>query len=120
MHSWLPCSLLPIVPLASVRFHPCKREITSENIQRSVAWSPARTSQTEVVGAPTFINLDQPYPDQVFTAVNWVEDRAKFGSPEQRFAGREICVSGVIQMYRGIPEIILRSPSQVEVRKVSQ
>ena len=71
-------------------------------------------------GAPTFINLDQPYPDQVFTAVNWVEDRAKFGSPEQRFAGREICASGVIQMYRGIPEIILRSPSQVQVRKVSQ
>ena len=71
-------------------------------------------------GAPTFINLDRPYPDQVFTAVIWVEDRAKFGSPEQRFADREICVSGVIQMYRGIPEIILRSPSQVEIRKLSQ
>jgi hypothetical protein len=71
-------------------------------------------------GAPTFINLDQPYPDQVFTAVIWVEDRAKFGYPEQRFSDRQICVSGVIQMYRGIPEIILRSPSQVEVRKPSQ
>jgi hypothetical protein len=66
-------------------------------------------------GAPTFINLDQPYPNQVFSAVIWIEDRRKFGSPEQRFADREICVSGVIQMYRGIPEIILRTPSQVEI-----
>jgi hypothetical protein len=44
-----------------------------------------------------------------------IEDRGKFGSPEQRFADRQICVSGVIQMYRGIPEIILRTPSQVEI-----
>jgi hypothetical protein len=66
-------------------------------------------------GAPTFINLDQPYPNQVFSAVIWIEDRRKFGSPEQRFADREIGVSGVIQMYRGIPEIILRTPSQVEI-----
>ena len=71
-------------------------------------------------GEPTFINLDRPYPDQVFTAVIWVEDRAKFGYPEQRFADREICVSGVIQMYRGIPEIILRSPSQVEIKQANR
>ena len=71
-------------------------------------------------GAPTFINLDRAYPDQVFTAVIWVEDRAKFGYPEQRFADREICVSGVIQMYRGIPEIILRSPAQVEIKQANR
>jgi hypothetical protein len=71
-------------------------------------------------GAPTFINLDQPYPEQVFTAVIWIEDRAKFGYPEERFADRQICVSGVIQVYRGIPEIILRSPNQVEISKTQQ
>jgi len=68
-------------------------------------------------GAPTFINLDEPYPNQVFTALIWVEDRSKFGSPEERYADREICVSGVIQVYRGIPEIILRNPSQVQITK---
>jgi hypothetical protein len=68
-------------------------------------------------GAPTFINLDQAYPEQVFTAVIWIEDRAKFGYPEERFADRQICLSGVIQLYRGIPEIILRSPSQVEIKQ---
>jgi hypothetical protein len=68
-------------------------------------------------GAPTFINLDRPYPNQVFTALIWVEDRSKFGSPEERYSHREICVSGVIQLYRGIPEIILRGPSQVQITK---
>jgi hypothetical protein len=71
-------------------------------------------------GAPTFINLDRPYPEQVFTAVIWVEDRPKFGSPEDRYADRQICVSGVIQVYRGTPEIVLRNPRQVEIRKTSQ
>jgi hypothetical protein len=67
-------------------------------------------------GAPTFINLDEPYPNQIFTALIWAEDRSKFGSPEVRYENRRICVNGVIQLYRGIPEIILRNPSQVEVK----
>jgi hypothetical protein len=71
-------------------------------------------------GAPTFINLDQPYPEQVFTVLIWVEDRAKFGSPENRYADQKICVSGVIHVYRGTPEIILRSPRQVEISRPAQ
>jgi micrococcal nuclease len=30
---------------------------------------------------PTFINLDKPYPNQVFTILIWGSDRAKFGNP---------------------------------------
>ena len=65
-------------------------------------------------GAPTFINLDQPYPNQVFTALIWVEDRSKFGIPEKRFADRYICVQGVIQLYKGVPEIIVRERIQIQ------
>ena len=65
-------------------------------------------------GAPTFINLDAPYPNQLFTALIWIEDRAKFGRPELRYASKRICVWGVIQTYRGTPEIILRNPDQLE------
>jgi len=68
-------------------------------------------------GAPTFLNLDRPYPNQIFTALIWVEDRSKFGSPEERYANQEICVSGVIQLHRGVPEVILRNPSQVQATK---
>jgi hypothetical protein len=33
-------------------------------------------------GEPTFLNLDEPYPKEVFTIIIWGSDRAKFGTPE--------------------------------------
>ena len=33
-------------------------------------------------GRPTFLNLDRPYPGQIFAGVVWGEDRAKFGELE--------------------------------------
>src|SRR5437763_5493062 len=33
-------------------------------------------------GRPTFLNLDKPYPNQIFTVVIWGSDRDKFGKPE--------------------------------------
>lgn len=67
-------------------------------------------------GTPTFINLDEPYPNEVFTALIWGEDRLKFGRPEDTLLGKRICVSGVVQSYRGTPEIIVRIPSQIRVQ----
>ena len=64
-------------------------------------------------GQPTFLNLDKPYPHQVFTAVIWGNDRTKFGTPEKELAGKRICATGVIQLFRGVPEIILRGPQQL-------
>ena len=64
-------------------------------------------------GAPTFLNLGKPYPDQIFTAVIWGDDRTKFGSPELALRGKQICVTGEIRLYRGRPEIILRDPKQL-------
>jgi hypothetical protein len=42
-------------------------------------------------GAPTFLNLDKPYPNQVFTIVIWGSDRAKFGHPEESYRDKRIC-----------------------------
>ena len=62
---------------------------------------------------PTLLNLGKPYPDQLFTAVIWGEDRAKFGTPEKLLAGKRICVTGQIRDFRGIPEIHLSDPRQL-------
>ncbi len=68
-------------------------------------------------GRPTFLNLDQPYPKQIFTVVIWGSDRNKFKNPpEAFFKGKRICVTGRIQEFRGIPEIIVRSPDQIVVK----
>ena len=65
-------------------------------------------------GRPTFLNLDQPYPKQIFTVLIWGSDRNKFqNSPETSFKGKRICVTGIIEDYRGKPEIIVRSPDQI-------
>jgi DNA/RNA endonuclease YhcR with UshA esterase domain len=63
-------------------------------------------------GEPTFLNLDKPYPNQIFTAVIWGSDRPKFGTPES-LSGKSIWTTGVIKLYRGRPEIILHDPSQL-------
>ena len=64
-------------------------------------------------GQPTFLNLGKPYPDQVFTAVIWGSDRSKFGSPETSLNGKQICVTGRIQLYRSKPEIVVHDTNQL-------
>jgi hypothetical protein len=65
-------------------------------------------------GNPTFINLDKPYPEQVFTVLIWGSDRPKFGDPEEEYRGKHICVTGKIADHNGIPEIVAYDPSQVK------
>ncbi len=45
-------------------------------------------------GTPTFLNLERPYPDRIFTALIWGEDRPKFGRPEDAYLGQRVCVTG--------------------------
>ena len=66
-------------------------------------------------GQPTFINLDGEYPHQLFTVVIWGENRGKFGPVERRWKGRRICVTGFIDAYRGIPQIVVDDPEQVRL-----
>lgn len=66
-------------------------------------------------GQPTFLNLDRPYPNQIFTVLIWGDKRSLFNEPpEKYFSGKRICVTGTIKSYRGKPEIIVNSPSQVK------
>ena len=65
-------------------------------------------------GSPTFLNFDQPYPDQVFTLVIWGTDRSKFGEPETTYRGKRICVTGKISSFKGVPEVAATEPSQIK------
>ena len=68
-------------------------------------------------GSPTFLNLDRPYPNQVFTILIWGTDRSKFGAPETTYANKKVCVTGVIKDYKGRPEVIAEEPNQIEIQK---
>lgn len=66
-------------------------------------------------GTPTFINLDKPYPNQVFTILIWGEDLAKFSPRPDIWQGKRVCATGTITSYRGAPDIVAKSPSQITV-----
>lgn len=61
-----------------------------------------------------FINFGRPYPNQDFTAVIFASSVAGFGDVN-RLQGRHAQVSGQITMWKGKPEMILRSPAQLHL-----
>jgi DNA/RNA endonuclease YhcR with UshA esterase domain len=78
------------------------------------------TSATYAVrsrGKPTFLNLNKPYPNHIFTIVIWGSNRDKFKNPPEVFFKRkEVCVTGLITTYRGKPQIEVEEPSQITIK----
>ena len=68
-------------------------------------------------GQPTFLNLDEPYPKQIFTVMIWREQRVRFGEPEVLFKDKTICVTGKITSYRGDPQIEISDPKQIVIKR---
>ncbi len=68
-------------------------------------------------GEPMFLNLDEPYPKEIFTILIWGSDRGKFGTPESEYRGLRVCVTGKITTYRGVPEIVASERTQIEIQK---
>lgn len=67
-------------------------------------------------GKPTFLNLEKPYPDQVFTVVIWQDVRKKFSTkPEVFYKNKSICFTGRISEYRKRPQIELKRPNEIEI-----
>jgi hypothetical protein len=62
-----------------------------------------------------FLNMGGKYPNQVFTAFIPSSSSAQFTNPQQ-YEGRMVAVSGKITLYKGKPEIIVNSPSQISVQ----
>ncbi len=60
---------------------------------------------SESRGKPTFVNLDKPYPSQIFTILVWGSDSGRVG--KLPVTGR-ICATGTITEYRGVAEIVVR------------
>ena len=62
-------------------------------------------------GSPTFINLDSAYPKQDFVIVIWEEDRQDFETlPPQ---GAHVCATGKLGSFKGVPQIVVRFPWQL-------
>jgi DNA/RNA endonuclease YhcR with UshA esterase domain len=62
-----------------------------------------------------FLNMGGKYPDQAFTAFIPSSSAGKFPNPQQ-YEGRTVSVTGKITLYKGKPEIIVNSPSQISAK----
>jgi hypothetical protein len=86
--------------------------------QATVCGRVASTRYAETTrGKPTFLNLDKPYPSQLFTVLIWGDHREKFGNPEEKYRDKQVCATGKITEYRNAPEIVVSDPQNIEVQK---
>ena len=60
----------------------------------------------------TFINFCRDYRSCPFSAVIFPDDRSQFGDLQQ-LIGETVQISGVVDEYKGNPQIVLQNPSQL-------
>ena len=62
----------------------------------------------------TLLNLGAKYPNQLLTVVIRGDDRNKFKeAPEEMFQGKEILVTGIVEIYKDSPQINVTSNEQI-------
>lgn len=107
--SWAQTSDIPTLTAAEAKGHIGKK---AKVCGRVVSSHYAESSPLQ----PTFLNLDKPYPKQVFTVLipGWA--REKFSEPEVEYKDKKICVTGKITLYRGVPEILAEEREQIEMQ----
>ncbi|HEV7333927.1 MAG TPA: hypothetical protein VGN63_23030 [Flavisolibacter sp.] len=61
-------------------------------------------------GTPTFLNMGAEYPNQLLTIVIWAKEReAMKNNPETELVGKEMCLTGKVEQYKGKLQIVLRA-----------
>lgn len=65
-------------------------------------------------GKPIFLNLDEAFPNHVFTAVIFEDYQQNFSYDLTRLKGKYICVSGRVDEYKGLPQIKVRTQNQIK------
>ncbi len=63
----------------------------------------------------TFIDIGGRYPDNAFAAVIFSDDSGKFPNVKA-LDGKVVDVTGAVSLYRGKPEIILKSADQMKAK----
>ncbi len=73
-----------------------------------------RIVRTKDIGSITFLNFSQERGQ--FVAIVWAEDYVNFPAPPaELYAGKKVWVTGEISTYKGVPQIVVHSPEQLEV-----
>lgn len=92
----------------------CQKEVDIDSISNHIGEKIKVCSKVYGVKAlekVTFLNVGGAYPNSPLSIVIFSKDKIKFKeTPNQMYADKNICVTGIIQEYKGKPEIIVSSP----------
>jgi len=105
------CLALGIAPASPLTPLQAKDHVGENATVCGIVASATFAARTK--GQPTFLNLDKPYPEHIFTALIWGSERPKFGQPEETYKGKRLCVTWTIKPYRGVHEIVVTEPGQL-------
>jgi hypothetical protein len=100
-----------------------QKEIKLEEVDKHVGDSVTLTGKVyggryfpHGEGASTLLNLGAAYPNQLLTVVMRGTARKEFpGVPERDLLDQEVRVSGKVDLYKGKPQIVLYTTSQLAV-----
>ncbi len=66
-------------------------------------------------GQPTYINFGAKYPDNIFSALVWIDARLNFSYQLEELNEKDVCVKGTIKLnQKQKPEIIISETGQIE------
>lgn len=63
----------------------------------------------------TALNMGAPYPNQHFYGLIWNRDLRFMGNVDA-YQGERICISGIIEQYKGRAQIVVRHSEQISKR----
>jgi hypothetical protein len=64
-----------------------------------------------------FINFEKPFPNQKFVVVIFEKDLVNFSyDPDVFLKEKSLCITGIIKMYNGKPEIIATKEEQIVIQ----
>jgi hypothetical protein len=65
----------------------------------------------------SYLNLGADYPNTKLTIVIFQKDLINFPiTPSDHYKGMNVCVTGEVGVYKERPQIVVMSPSQIEIK----
>lgn len=95
------------VPWLSQEYGPAE---ASENVGKIIVAGGWVQGVTRSKKGYVYLNFGEPYPRQTFTAVIFPEDVRRF--PKLPSKGDNVYVSGLVELFRGKPQIRVKDVSQ--------
>ena len=109
-----PKTETPPAPAGAISWDKAKDHIGDRaTVYGSVAGTKYGSTSS---GKPTWLNMGKDYPSsERFVVIIWGENRGKFPQPpEDYYDGKIISVTGLIQEYKGIAQIEVTTPDQIQ------